>query len=70
MCGVEDHLQDTWALVKVDKMIDTFWKKSKINYNKHKTKFEAYLSCFRVLRGMRYYAPWFTNRKTEVHEGG
>ena len=43
MCGVEDHLQDTWELAKEEKNLHTFWKNPNTVNDNYKTQFEEFV---------------------------
>ena len=46
MCGVEKHLQDTWALVQGDKALHTFWKGTAMPNDEYLKLFNARVTVF------------------------
>jgi hypothetical protein len=43
MCGVEDHLQNTWAMMKSDKRLYTFFQRWNTTNDEYHDEFNAYV---------------------------
>ena len=63
MCGVEEHLQDTWVMAKADRALFSFWQRPGVSTDEYATQFDAFVTVIDKIGGTIPLHPHLLKKK-------